>query len=99
MAKKKKGTRAGASKKAKKRAAPRPRKPAPKPKARLVEVHPGLMDPNKVDLQYLKKDIRDHIERLKGMDQTDKRVTDAMQILDQASASLRSGCAPTMVSP
>ena len=92
MAKKKKGARAGASKKAKKTAAPR--RKAVKP-----AVHRGLAHPSKVDFQFLKKDIDDHLERLKGMDQTNTRVTDAMAALDQARTALKSPCAPTMVIP
>jgi len=95
VAKKKKATRAGASKRAKKRAAPR--KSAARPSTRSG-VHRGLSEPNRVDLKYLKKDIQDHIDRLQGLPQTD-RVANALKILDQARAELRSGCAPTMVIP
>jgi hypothetical protein len=98
VAKKKKGARPGASKKAKKRAAPR-RKAAARPKARAVGVHRGLAEPSKVDFKFLKKDIDDHLERLKGMDQTDTRVTDAMAALEGARTALKSPCAPTMVIP
>ena len=98
MAKKKKGARPGASKKARKRAAPR-RKAAAKPKGRAVDVHRGLAEPSKVDLQFLKKDIDDHLERLRGMDQTNRRVTDAMAALEGARTALKSPCAPTMVIP
>lgn len=99
MAKKKKGARPGGSKKARKRAAPRRLKPAVKVKVRTVEVHPGLAQPSKVDFQFLKKDIDDHLERLRGMDQANKRVTDAMAALDQARVALKSPCSPTMVIP
>jgi hypothetical protein len=98
VAKKKKATRAGASKKARKRVAPRrPRKRAATPTSGS-EVHPGLIDPDKVDLTYLKKDIRDHIGRLRGMEQTE-RVAAALKILEQARMELKNPCSPTMVIP
>jgi hypothetical protein len=97
VAKKKKGARAGASKTAKKRAAPRSRKQAATAKAPAV--HRGLSRPGKVNFKYLKKDIDDHLDRLRGMDQNDKRVIDATAALDQARTALKSPCSPTMVIP
>ena len=94
MAKKKKGARAGASRKAaKKRATPR-KAATPRP-----AVHRGLAHPGKVNFEFLKKDLDDHLDRLKGMDQSNKRVTDAMAALEQARVALKSPCAPTMVIP
>ena len=110
MAKKKKGARAGASKRARKAAASRRPTAArtKKPKARAPRraaladtgggVHPGLSDPDKVDLRYLNSDIDLHIARLKTMGDS-ARVTEALRALQGAQATLKSGCAPTMVIP
>ena len=99
MAKKKKGTRAGASKKAVKRAAPRRSSKAAKPKAKPPQVHRGLSQAGKVDFRYLKKDIDDHIARLSAMDQTNTRVAEALTVLSQARTALSNPCSPTMVIP
>jgi hypothetical protein len=94
VAKKKKGTRAGASKKASKRAAPRRSTRAAKP-----AVHRGLAQAGKVNFKFLKKDIDDHIDRLRGMDQNDTRVAEALTALNQARTALQNPCSPTMVIP
>ncbi len=98
MAKKKKGARPGGSKGARKAAASRgTRKAAAKAKA-SKPMHPGLKQANKVDLTFLKDDIRNHVNRLKSMEQTEP-VRRTLDVLEQTSVALTSGCSPTMVIP
>ena len=98
MAKKKKGARP-ASKRPRKAAAGGARKAAKvkrsAPRASAT-VHRGLKTANKVNLKFLKNDIRDHISALRALPQTDE-VRAAVEILDQAHANISNPCQPTMI--
>ena len=91
MAKKKKGAR--------KRAPGTARKTKRTTRASsTATVHRGLRDPRKVNLTYIKKDLRDHIAHLKTMEQTEP-VQRTLEILQRTSADLSSPCGATMVIP
>jgi hypothetical protein len=96
VAKKKKAARPASKRPRAARKAVKRSKSAASRRAGVQAVHRGLKDPMKVNLKFLKNDIRDHISALRALPQTDQ-VRAAVEVLDQAQARISTPCSPTMI--
>jgi hypothetical protein len=60
---------------------------------------PRASGASELDLSALKKQIRDHVDKLKSARTSDRRVTDALASLQRTYSELESSCGSTMVIP